>query len=87
MFVKMPELRIKQFESYANEVSDGITAVNHYFDGHHAFTMYRFGSDEPGITNYKLLVSEYYYQQFMLFLYYYGLDFYSPTYRQFIIRL
>lgn len=87
MFVKMPELRIHQFKAYVNGVSDGISAVNHYVDGHHAFTMYRYGSDEPGLTNYKVLVSEYYYQQFLFFLYYYAMDFYSPTHRQFIVRL
>ena len=87
MFVKMPELRINQFKAYATNVSDGISAVNHYVDGHHAFTMYRFGSDVPGLTNFKVLVSEYYYQQFLFFLDYYALDFYSPAYRQFIVRL
>lgn len=87
MFVKLPELRMQQFKSYAHDVSDGISAVNRYVDGHHAFSMWQVDSDVPGLVNYKVLVSEYYYQQFMLFLDYYGLDFYSPTYRQFIVRL
>ena len=87
MFVKLPELRIQQFKSYAEDVSDGISAVNRYVDGHHAFEMWQVDSDVPGLTNFKVIVSEYYYQQFMVFLDYYGLDFYSPTYRQFIVRL
>ena len=87
MLVKLPELRINQFKSYTDSVSDGISAVNHYVDGHHAFTMYRFDSDVPGLTNYKVHVSEYYYQQFLFFLDYYAMDFYSPAYRQFIVRL
>lgn len=87
MLVKLPELRMQQFKSYAETVGDGITAVNHYVDGRHAFIMYRFGSDKPGITNYKVIVNENYYQQFMLFLDYYALDFYSPTHRHFIVRL
>lgn len=88
MLVKLPELRMQKFKSYASEVSDGVSAVNHYIDGgRHAFTMWQVDPDVPGLTNVKVLVSEYYYQQFMLFLDYYGLDFYSPKYRQFIVRL
>lgn len=87
MLVKLPELRIHQFKAYANDVSDGITAINHHVDGHHAFTMWRVEPDVPGLGNYKVMVSEYYYQQFMLFLDYYGLDFHSPAHRQFIVRL
>lgn len=87
MFVKLPELRMHQFKSYAAVVSDGISAVNHYVDGHHAFTMWQVDPDVPGLTSYIVFVSEYYYQQFMLFLDYYGLNFYSPAYRKFIVRL
>ena len=87
MFVKLPELRMPQFKAYAHDVSDGISAANHYTHGHHAFTMWQVEPDVPGLTNYKVIVSEYYYHQFMLFLDYYGLDFYSPSYRQFIVRL
>lgn len=87
MFVKLPELRMQQFKSYASYVSDGISAANHYVDGNHAFTIWQVDPDVPGLTNYKVLVSEHYYQQFMFFLDYYGLDFYSPKYRQFIVRL
>lgn len=87
MFVKLPELRMHQFKSYADSVSDGISAANHYTDGHHAFTMWKVDSDISGLTNYKVLVSEYYYQQFLFFLDYYALDFYSPAHRKFIVRL
>lgn len=87
MLDKMPELRLQQFKAYAIEASDGISAANHYIDGNHAFTMWQVDPDVAGLTNYKVLVSEYYYQQFMFFLDYYGLDFYSPTHRQFIVRL
>ena len=87
MFIKMPELRMQHFKSYADAVSDGISAANHYVDGHHAFTMWQVEPDVPGLTNFKVIVSEYYYQQFMMFLDYYGLNFYSPTHRQFIVRL
>lgn len=87
MFVKLPEMRMPQFKAYANDVSDGISAANRYFDGHHAFTMWQVEPDVPCLNNYKVIVSEHYYQQFMQFLDYYGLDFYSPTHRQFIVRL
>lgn len=87
MFVKMPELRLQQFKAYSREASDGISAANHYVDGHHAFTMWQVDPDVSGLTNYKVIVSECYYQQFMFFLDYYGLNFYSPTHRQFIVRL
>ena len=87
MFIKLPELRMPKFRAYAHHVSDGISAVNHYVDGHHAFIMWQVEPDVVGLTNYEVVVSEYYYQQFMFFLDYYGLDFYSPAYRQFIVRL
>lgn len=87
MFVKMPELRMHQFKAYANDVSDGISAANHYLDGYHAFTMWQVEPDVSGLNNYKVIVSEYYYQQFMLFLDYYALNFYSPSYRHFVVRL
>lgn len=87
MFVKMPELRLQQFRAYTSEASDGISAANHYVGGHHAFTMWQVDPDVPGLTNFNVIVSEYYYQQFMLFLDYYGLNFYSPAHRQFIVRL
>lgn len=77
-----------QFKSYAAAVSDGISAANHYVDvNHHAFTMWQVDPDVPGLTSYRVIVSEYYYQQFLFFLDYYGLNFYSPTYRHFIVRL
>ena len=87
MFVKLPELSIYKFTAYSNDVSDGISSVNHCVDGHHAFTMWQVDPDVPGLNNYKVIVSEYYYKQFRLFLNYYELDFYSPTHRQFIVRL
>ena len=88
MFVKLPELRMNQFKSYAAYVSDGISAANHYVDGNrHAFTMWQVDPDVPGLTSYKVLVSENYYQQFLFFLDYYGLSFYSPAHRQFIVRI
>ncbi len=67
MFVKMPELRMQHFKSYASDVSDGISAANHYVGGHHAFTMWQVEPDVSGLTNYKVIVSECYYQQFMQF--------------------
>ena len=64
MFVKLPELRMQQFKSYAEDVSDGISAANHYVEvNHHAFTIWQVDPDMPGLTSYKVLVSEYYYQR------------------------
>lgn len=87
MLVKLPEMRMHQFRSYAESVSDGISAVNHYVDGYHAFTMWQVDPDVSGTTCVKVIVSEYYYQQFLFFLDYYALDFYSPKHRHFIVRL
>ena len=87
MLLNLPDLSIYEFTAYAHDVSDGISAVNHYVDGHHAFTMWQVDPDVTGLNNYRVIVSEYYHQQFKLFLDYYELDFYSPTHRQFIVRL
>lgn len=88
MLLKIPEMSVYQFTAYAKDVSDGISAVNHYVnEGHHAFTMWQVEPDVPGLTNVKVLVSEYYYQNFRNFLHYYELDFYEPVYRQFIVRI
>ena len=57
MFVKLPELRMNQFKSYAAVVSDGISAANHYVDGnHHAFTMWQVDTDVPGLTSSMVFV-------------------------------
>lgn len=88
MLVKLPEMSVYQFTAYAHEVLDGISAANHYVDGgHHAFTMWEVDPDVPGLNNVKVLVSEYYYQNFLDFLHYYELDFYEPVHRQFIVRI
>ena len=57
MFVKLPELRMNKFTAYAHDVSDGISAANHYVDGHHAFTMWQVEPDVAGLTNFKVIVS------------------------------